>query len=231
MKHGTQGTRINDCLVLDWILNAVFHKVQFWVHYSLIIIWLTYIMNAKKLIFQTMLTTKLPLYALLTFPRSFLNYGLKWSGNNHVKANLGKCQLWLSIKSSKVVSIDGVQRISSTAKNLLGITVDSQLNFENNPSAICNKVSRKINALGWIANYMYLEKRHFVMKTFAESKFNYCPRIWLFHLRTISNKINRLYERALRIVYSEFKSSFDALLMKDNFNTWKKHSKFNYRNL
>ena len=105
-------------------------------------------MNAKKLIFQTMLRTKLPIHALLTFPRSFLNYGLKWSGNNHMKASLGKCRLSLSIKSSKVVSIDGVQRISSTAKNLLGITVDSQLKFENNTSAICNKVSRKINALG-----------------------------------------------------------------------------------
>ena len=116
-------------------------------------------MNAKKLIFQTMQTTKLPIYALLTFPRSFLNYGLKWSGNNHIKANLGKCQLSLSIK------------------NLLGITVDSQLNFENNPSATCNKVSRKINAVGWIANYMYLDKRRFVMKTFTESKFNYCPLI------------------------------------------------------
>ena len=54
------------------------------------------------------------------------------------------------------------------------------------------------------------------METFIESQFNYCPLIWMFHSRTINNKINRLHERALRIVYSDFKSSFEGLLMKDN---------------
>ena len=139
-----------------------------------------------------------------------------WFGNNHMKANPGKCHLLLSTKSPEVVSIDGIQITSSTAETLLGITIDSELNFENHLSAICNKVSRKINALGRIANYMPLEKRRIVMKTFIESQLNYCPLIWMFHSRTINNKINRLHERALRIVYSDFKSSFEGLLMKDN---------------
>ena len=133
-----------------------------------------------------------------------------------MKANQGKCHLLLSTKSPEVVSIDGIQITSSTAETLLGITIDSELNFENHLSAICNKVSRKINALGRIANSMSLEKRRIVMKTFIESQFNYCPLIWMFHSRTINNKINRLHERALRIVYSDFKSFFEGLHMKDN---------------
>ena len=60
-------------------------------------------------------------------------------------------------------------------------------------------------------------KRRIVMKTFIESQFNYCPLIWMFHSRTINNKINRLHERALRIVYSDFKSTFEGLLRKENF--------------
>ena len=63
---------------------------------------------------------------------------------------------------------------------------------------------------------MPLEKRRIVKKTFIESQFNYCPLILMFHSRTMNNKINRLHERALRIVYSDFKSSFEGLLMKDN---------------
>ena len=133
-----------------------------------------------------------------------------------MKANLGKCHLLLSTKSPEVVSIDGIQIKSRTVETLLGITIDSELNFDNHLSAICNKVNRKINALGRIANYMSLEKRRIVMKTFIESLFNYCPLIWMFHSRTINNKINRLHERTLRIVYSDFKSSFEGLLMKDN---------------
>ena len=60
------------------------------------------------------------------------------------------------------------------------------------------------------------EKRRIVMKTFIESQFNYCPLIWMFHSQTINYKINRLHERALRIVYSDFILSFEGLLMKDN---------------
>ena len=137
---------------------------------------------------------------------------LCWRHNS----NLGKCHLLLGTKSPEVVSIDGIQITSSTAETLLGITIDSELNFENYLSAICNKVSRKINALGWIANYMPLGKRLIVMKIFIESQFNYCPLIWMFHSRTINNKINRLHERALRIVYSDFKSTFEGLFRKDN---------------
>ena len=95
------------------------------------------------------------------------------SGNNHMKANPGKCHLLLSTKSPEVVSIDGIQITSSTAETLLGITIDSELNFENQLSAICNKVSRRTNALGRIVNYMPRGKLHTVIKTFIEYQFNY----------------------------------------------------------
>ena len=139
-----------------------------------------------------------------------------WFDNNHMKDNPGKCHLLLSNKSPEVVSIDGIQITSSTSETLLVITIDSELNFENHLSAICNKVSRKINALGCIANYTSLEKRSIVMKTIIESQFNYCPLIWMFHSRTINNKINHLHKRTLTIFYSDFNSSFEGLLMKDN---------------
>ena len=133
-----------------------------------------------------------------------------------MKANPGKCDQLLSSKSPEVVSIDRRQTTSSFAETILGITIDSELNFENRRSALCNKVSRKMNALGRIINYMPLEKRSIVMKTFIESQFNYCQLIWMLHSRTINNKINHLHQRALRIVCSDFKSSFEVLLIKDN---------------
>ena len=133
-----------------------------------------------------------------------------------MKASPGKCHLLLSTKSPEVVSIDEIQITSRTAETLLGITIDSELKFENHLSAICNKVSRKINALRRIVNYMSVEKRRIVMKTFIVSQFNYCPLIWMFRSRTINNKINCLDKRVINIIYSDFKSSFEGLLMKDN---------------
>ena len=37
----------------------------------------------------------------------------------------------------------------------------------------------------------------------------------MFHSRTLNNKINRLHEKALRIVYGDFKYEFDDLLEKN----------------
>ena len=53
------------------------------------------------------------------------------------------------------------------------------------------------------------------MNSFFNSQFNYCPLVWMFHSRSINNKINRLHERVLRILYNDFKSSFKNLLDKD----------------
>ena len=124
-------------------------------------------MNATKMILQTRLTTHLPIHVVLTLPLLVLNYRLStyvfnWFDNNHLKANPGKCHLLRSTKSPEVVSIDGIQITTSAAEPLItintDITFDSELNFENHLSAICNKVSRKINALGRIVSYMSQEK-------------------------------------------------------------------------
>ena len=40
------------------------------------------------------------------------------------------------------------------------------------------------------------------MKAFIESQINYCPLIWMFGSRTMDNKINRIHDIALRLVYS-----------------------------
>ena len=53
------------------------------------------------------------------------------------------------------------------------------------------------------------------MNSFFYSQFNYCPLAWMFHSCSVNNKINRLHERVLCIVYDDFKSSLQNLLEKD----------------
>ena len=57
------------------------------------------------------------------------------------------------------------------------------------------------------------------MKTFITSQFNYAPLIWMFHNRTLNNKINRRHEIALRIACDDDKSNFQELLDLDNSMT------------
>ena len=53
------------------------------------------------------------------------------------------------------------------------------------------------------------------MKSFIESQFSYCPLIWMFHSRTLNNRINKLHERGLRLVYKDPQLTFVELLRKD----------------
>ena len=54
------------------------------------------------------------------------------------------------------------------------------------------------------------------MKSFIDAQFNYCQLVWMFYSRTLNSKLNRLQERALRIVYQDDISSFEMLLNKEN---------------
>ena len=54
------------------------------------------------------------------------------------------------------------------------------------------------------------------MKTLIQSQFNYCSLTWMFHSRILNNKINKLHERALRLVYKNENLTFQDLLELDN---------------
>ena len=46
------------------------------------------------------------------------------------------------------------------------------------------------------------------MKAFIASEIGYCPLLWMFHSRKLNSRINKLCERALKIVYQDYASSF-----------------------
>ena len=62
-----------------------------------------------------------------------------------------------------------------------------------------------------LARNMSLKKRRTLMKAFIESHFNYCPLILMFHSRIMNNKINRIHERALRLVFHDLSPSIMKL--------------------
>ena len=62
---------------------------------------------------------------------------------------------------------------------------------------------------------MAFDKLKIIMKALILSQFNYCPLVWMFHSREINNCINNIHERALRLAYKVYQSSFEMLLRKD----------------
>ena len=61
---------------------------------------------------------------------------------------------------------------------------------------------------------MSLQQKKIIMNAFITSQFGYRPLIWMCHSRKIHRQIDKIHERALRIVYMDNVSSFDELLVK-----------------
>ena len=106
-------------------------------------------------------------------------------------------------------------RFSIVKVKVLGITIDNNLTFNVHVSNLCKKASQKLHALARVSGYMNLGQRRTIMKSFINCQFGYCPLVWMLHSRTLNNQINRIHERALRIVYKDYAASFDELLSRD----------------
>ena len=127
----------------------------------------------------------------------------------------------------KPVSFDGICLTASALEKLPDVTIYSELKFENHITELSLKVSKKHNALGPISSFMPLRKCRTIMKAFIEPQFNHCPLTWMLHSRTLNYKVNRIRERELRTVYSDYKSSLNELFNKDGFFTiHQKYPKF-----
>ena len=121
----------------------------------------------------------------------------------------------VSSDESCTVKFEDFSIKNSTEEKLLGVKFDSNLSFKNCVTSLCKKTSQKLHAFVRISYYMDLNKRRNILKAFITSQFSYCPLIWMFHSGNLNNKINRIYERALRLVYQN-NLSFSELLDLDN---------------
>ena len=139
-----------------------------------------------------------------------------WFSENFLKANADKCHLIASSKVPVHIQISDIKVTSESRVKLLGIHIDNRLNFDYHVSQLCKKASKKLHALARIFKYVKTSKRSILVNAFIILQFSYCPLIWMFHSRKMECSINRIHERALRLIYpSDSKLTFKELLNKN----------------
>ena len=138
----------------------------------------------------------------------------KWFTDNLLKANSEKSHFLTSSAQEIQINIGGMAISNSKCVKLLGIHIDNKLTFEPHVRSLCKKASQKLNAFARIACSLKFHQRKLVLNTFITSQFSYAPVVWMFHNRKLNNHINRIHERALRIVYQDHNSTFEELLAK-----------------
>ena len=157
---------------------------------------------------------------------------LDWFKINEMKSNSEKCHLIVAenehrpaYTSNCCIYLDQQKELLHSEKivkllGCLGLWIDNKMNFGEHVRTLLRKGNQKLHALMRVAKYTDEEKLRILMKTFIESQFKYCPLLWMFHSKKLSKRIDKLHERALRVVYKDKKLTFEELLEKDNsYNT------------
>ena len=99
---------------------------------------------------------------------------------NEMKPNEGKCHLLVADINHKKYSSDSYIYLGNVflenenSVKLLGVHIDQNLNFEEHITILLKEANKKLHALMHIKKYMTQDKLRLVMKTFIESRFNYC---------------------------------------------------------
>ena len=114
---------------------------------------------------------------------------------------------------------DNFEIETTTEVSILGIQIDDKLNFDKHVELICQKASRQLNALKRLTNYLEEKEKRILVNSFILCHFNYCPLVWLFCNKKSKNKIEKINERAQRIIHTDYSLNYNDLLKKDEDTT------------
>ena len=124
-----------------------------------------------------------------------------------------------SKNNENYLDLGNTRLLASPVETLLGIKIDQTLTFNNHVKNLCKKAGQKLNALTRISNFMSFSQKKLIFNSFIRSHFNYCPLIWMSCSRLQNNKINKIHERSLRIIYNNYSNSYSELMKIHNEKT------------
>ena len=89
---------------------------------------------------------------------------------NQMKAYISKCHLLVNKKDEVTIRIGDTEIKNSEYEKLLGIKVDTKLNFNEHLNDIISKANCKVNALSRVMPYMSISKKKKLVNSFFNSK-------------------------------------------------------------
>ena len=142
----------------------------------------------------------------------------EWFRTNSMQVNVSKFLAFLlstvSVNAKLDLTLSGAPIENVTAIDILGVTFDSKLNFNEHVNKMCVRASRQVSALQRLANVLDFPSRKMIYQTFILANFNYCPIVWFFTSKASIDKIKKIQQRALRFVLKDYTSEYDILLRK-----------------
>ena len=108
---------------------------------------------------------------------------------------------------------------STEVIRLLGVNIDEYLIFSKHIGDLCKKASKRVGVLSRLRNLIPTEAKLLLYKTSVLPYLTYCHLIWHFCKASDSRKVERVQERALRIVFNSQSEEYSSLLKRAELPT------------
>ena len=105
----------------------------------------------------------------------------KWFHENGLKSNQDKCHFPSSLDINIKFSLPACILEKSHSQKLLRVTIDRKLNFNEHVTNLCDKASKKIQALARIFPYVPQTQKRLLTNAYFMSQFGYCPLVRMNH--------------------------------------------------
>ena len=101
----------------------------------------------------------------------------KWFHENHMVLNPDKCHFIVigDDDPNQKIILNNNEIASSNEEKLLGILLDSKLNFDSHITSLSQKAGHKLSALARINNYPTQDQKYLLLNSIAKSQFSYYP--------------------------------------------------------
>ncbi len=111
-----------------------------------------------------------------------------WLGVNRAKR---QCMCISNDSNNTInVNIDNTVFSPSSNINILWVTIDEHLTFNEHINTICSNAARQLNAIKCLQCNLDKESRLAIYRSYILSNFNYCPLAWHF-----CGKIQEIWKR------------------------------------
>ena len=147
---------------------------------------------------------------------------IEWFAKNGMQANPDKFHFMLfptPTEQQFLQLCDGTSLMSETEVTVLGVTIDDKLCFSQHISVCCKKAARQLNVLARISKHLNINSRRAIYNSFIMSNFNYWPLVWHFCGQVNNQKLEKIQERAPKILFADYNSSYTELLGRAGITT------------
>ena len=147
--------------------------------------------------------------SLCTNLQADLNEVASWTSDNKMVLNESKTKVMLVTgkrlatkldDKTMVIKIDDTNLEQVHSFSLLGLTIDSNLNFNDHVDNLCTKLSKRIGILRKIRSFLPIKERKLFYESTIKALMMYASSVWTTCSTENLNKVLKLQKRAARVI-------------------------------